>query len=296
MKPPAFDYHAPTSISEAIAALAHYGGEAKVLAGGQSLMPLLNMRLVRPAALVDINRIASLEGIRVDDGRITVGALTRQRALEEDGALAAALPLLGEIARYIGHPAIRNRGTVGGSLAHGDPAAELPCAMLALEAALVVEGPRGARPVPAERFHRHLLTTDLAFDELLTGIEIPVPPRATGHGFAELTRRFGDFAVVGAVALITLDPVGRCCRARVALAGVAPTSVRARRVEAALEGDGLEPTRIDEAVQLAREEIDPPSDLHAPRAYREAMTAVMIRRAVLEAARRARTAAGGRNA
>lgn len=288
LKPAAFEYHAPRSLEEAVDLLARYGGEAKVIAGGQSLMPILNMRLARPAALVDINRIADLERVRVHDGHVTFGALARQRLLEEDVAVMRALPLLAEMAPHIGHPATRNRGTVAGSVAHGDPAAELPCAMLALEATLTVTGARGTRRVAAERFNVGLLTTDLAPDEILVALDVPVPPGPTAHAFMEMTRRFGDFALVAVAVLLRLGGDGRAADVRVALAGVAPTPVRARGVEAALRGEVVTPARIGEAAALVRGDVDPHADMHATREYREAMAVAMVGRAVTEAARRAR--------
>ena len=236
MKPPPFEYCAPRTVEETVALLARYGSDAKVIAGGQSLMPLLNMRLARPAVLVDMNRIAELESVRRVDGRVTFGALTRQRRLEDDPDIAALLPLLAEMAPYIGHPATRNRGTIGGSIAHADPAAELPCCMLVLGATFTLTGPKGDRRVAAEHFHLGPLTTGLSPDEVLTAIEVPVPPPDTGHAFVEMTRRFGDFALVAAAALVVLDGRGRCRVARVGLAGVAP-SPDERQVREALAGN-----------------------------------------------------------
>lgn len=287
MKPPPFEYHAPTTVDEALALLGRYGGDAKVIAGGQSLMPILNMRLARPAALVDLNRVRDLERVEVVGGRVTFGALARQRVLEEAEAVMRAQPLLAEIAPFVGHPSTRNRGTIAGSIAHGDPAAELPCAMSVLEATYTVAGPSGTRQVPAERFHVGALTTDLGLDEILVAVDAPTPPPGTTHAFLELTRRFGDFAVVAVATLVTRDGADRCTRLRIGLAGVAPTPVRARSVEKALEGERLTPKTIAEAAPLVAGDIDPASDVHATREYREAMAAVFVRRALVEALRRA---------
>jgi carbon-monoxide dehydrogenase medium subunit len=287
VKPAAFEYHAPATLEEALALLGRYAGDAKVLAGGQSLVPMLAMRLARPAALVDLNRIAALERVEIAAGHVTFGALARQRVLEEDRALGAAQPLLAAAARFIGHPATRNRGTIAGSIAHGDPAAELPCAMLALEATYTVAGPGGTRAVPAERFHVGELTTDLGADEVLVAVEAPVPPPGVAHAFIEQTRRFGDFALVAVAVLAALDDAGRCTYLRVALAGVAPRPVRARSVERALAGERLTPARIAAAAAFVRDDIDPAGDVHATREYREAMAPVFTRRALGEAARRA---------
>lgn len=287
MKPPPFEYHAPTTVDEALALLARYGDDAKVIAGGQSLMPMLAMRLARPAALVDLNRIEALARREIADGRVTFGALVRQRLLEEDAAVVARQPLLAEVARLVGHPATRNRGTIAGSIAHGDPAAELPCAMLALEATYTVAGQGGDRTVSAERFHRGALTVDLQPDEILVDIAVPSPPAGTAHAFLELTRRFGDFAIVAAGVLATVDGDRRCTRLRVALAGIAPTPVRARSVEQALTGERLTPARIAAAAPLVRGDIDPPDDVHATREYRHAMAVVFVKRALGEALRHA---------
>lgn len=287
MKPAPFEYHAPATVDEAVTLLQRYGGDAKVIAGGQSLVPMLAMRLARPAALVDINRIRDLERVAVTAGRIAFGALARQRVLEEDRAVGEAVPLLADLARFVGRPATRNRGTIVGSLAHGDPAAELPCAMLALEATYIAASPAGRRRISAERFHLGALTTDLRPDEVLVGVEAQPPPPGTAHAFVELTRRFGDFALVAVAVLLTPDGDGRCARLRVALAGVAATPVRARSVERALEGERLTAARIAEAAPLVRDAIDPAGDVHATREYREAMAAVVLGRALSQAMRRA---------
>ncbi len=287
MKPPAFEYHAPRSTEEAVALLARYGDDAKVIAGGQSLMPLLNMRLSRPAALVDLNRIESLDRIARRDGVVEVGALVRQRALEHDAGVRAALPLLAAMAPHIGHPATRNRGTIVGSLTHADPSAELPCAIQALEASFVAVGPRGSRTIAAKAFHRGLLTSDLGPDEIVTRVDIPVPPAGTVHAFLEMARRFGDFAIVAVAVLLALDHRRRVRDVRIALAGVAPTPVRAAGVERALAG--AVPTAIDiaEAARLVDAEIDPPDDLHATADYRKAMARVFVGRALTQAWQRA---------
>ena len=197
MKPPRFDYHAPASIDDAVALLARYGGDAKVLAGGQSLMPMLNFRLARPAALVDVNRIAALAYVREDNGTVAFGAMTRQRTIEFSPVVARRLPLLLEATRWVGHLPIRSRGTIGGSIAHADPSAEYPAVLTALDGEVVAQGPRGRRTLKAEELFETYLTTRLAPDELLVEVRLPATPAGAGHAFEEFARRHGDFAIVG---------------------------------------------------------------------------------------------------
>lgn len=287
MKPPSFEYYAPRAVDEALAHLAEHGDAAKVLAGGQSLVPLLNLRLAAPEVLVDVNRVPGLDGVQAWDGGLAIGALVRQSALERSELAAERLPLLVEATRLVGHPTIRHRGTIGGSLAHADPAAELPAAMLALEATLVARSARGERTIPAQEFFTGYLTTALAQDELLVEVRVPGVPDGTGSAFMELSRRTGDFAICGAATLVTLDGQGRCTRARVALCGVGAGPVRARGVEAALEGEAPQGEALEAAARRVVEEIDPPSDIHGSAAYRQKMAVVMTRRAVALAAERA---------
>jgi carbon-monoxide dehydrogenase medium subunit len=287
VKPPTFDYVAPRSLDEVLASLAEHGDAAKVLAGGQSLVPLLNMRLAGPRVLVDINDVDDLGRLAAWDGGLAIGALVRQSTLEREPLVRERLPLLTEAASLVGHPAIRHRGTVGGSLAHADPAAELPAAMLALEASLIVRGPRGARTISAAEFFTGYLTTALAPDELLTEIRVPGVPPGTGNAFLELSRRSGDFAVCGAAALVTLNASGRVDRMRVALCGVGTGPVRAYAVEQALAGELPSAERIAAATGSLAETLDPPSDIHGSAAYRARIAVVMARRAIALAARRA---------
>jgi carbon-monoxide dehydrogenase medium subunit len=287
MKPPAFDYVAAHSLDEAIARLAEHGSAAKVLAGGQSLVPLLNMRLAGPAVLVDINDIEGLDGLAVWDGGVTIGALVRQSTLERANLIRQRMPLLVEAAGLVGHPAIRHRGTVGGSLAHADPAAELPAAMVALEAEVVVRSQRGARVLSAPELSIGYLTTALADDELLTEIRVPGVPPGTGSAFLEMARRAGDFAVCGTAALVTLNSSGRIDRVRIALCGVANGPIRARQVEQALVGESPSGPAVAMAAQRVLDEIDPPSDIHGSAAYRRKLAVVMARRAIELAGQRA---------
>ena len=287
MKPPSFEYYAPRTIDEAVARLAEHGDGAKVLAGGQSLVPLMNLRLAAPDVLVDVNRVDGLADLSAWDGGLSIGALVRQSALERSDLARERLPLLAEAIRYVGHPTIRHRGTVGGSLAHADPAAELPAVMLALDATLVARGPGGDREVPAADFFTGYLTTALAPDELLAEVRVPDVPDGTGVAFVELSRRYGDFAICGAAVLVTLDDAGRCTRVRVALCGVGPGPIRARAVEDALQNETPAGGALQSAAQRAVDEIDPPSDVHGSASYRRKMAIVMTRRALALAAERA---------
>jgi CO/xanthine dehydrogenase FAD-binding subunit len=287
MKPPSFDYVAPRSLEEALDILGQHGSAAKVLAGGQSLVPLLNLRLAGPELLVDINDVQGLDRLSAWDGGLAIGALVRQSDLERADVVRERLPLLAEAAALVGHPAIRHRGTAGGSLAHADPAAELPAAVLALEATLVVSGRNGTRSLAASEFFTGYLTTALEPDELLTEIRVAGVPRGTGSAFVEMSRRSGDFAICGAAALVTLNAGGRCDRVRLALCGVGAGPVRARGVEDALLGEVPTGTLLQEAAQRVLADIDPPSDIHGSAAYRRKLAVVMARRAIELAARRA---------
>ncbi len=286
MKPPKFEYHAPATVGEAVALLARYGGEAKVLAGGQSLVPLLNFRLTRPAALVDLNRIAALAGIREHDGWLRFGAMTRQRAIEFSPVVARRLPLLAEATRWVGHLPIRTRGTIGGSIAHADPAAEYPAVLVALEGEVVARGPRGERVIGAADFFQTYLTTVLAPDEILTEVRLPAMEPGSGWAFEEFARRHGDFAIVGIAALVVLDG-RRCRRARLAAAGAGPVPVRLRQAEAVLECGSVDESSIQAAAAAAERAVEPDGDLHASAEYRRHLTGVLTARALRRAVARA---------
>ena len=288
MKPPRFDYHAPTSVEEAVQLLARYGGEAKALAGGQSLVPLLNFRLARPAALVDLNRAAELAFIREVNGQLRLGAMTRQRTIEFSPVVGRRLPLLAEATRWVGHLPIRTRGTIGGSLAHADPSAEYPTVLTVLEGEVVAQSPRGERVLTAGELFRTYLTTTLAEDELLTEVRLPCPPAGAGYAFEELARRHGDFALVGIAAVVVVEG-GRCRRARLATAGAGPVPLRLRAAEQVLESEGLTDAAIDAAGARAAELVTPDTDIHASAEYRRHLTGVLTARAL----RRARARAGG---
>lgn len=287
MKPPRFQYFAPRTRDEALALLAGHGERAKILAGGQSLIPLLNFRLAHPEALVDINRIADLTYIRADDGAVVIGALTRQHAVEQSETIRARVPVVAEACRLIGHLPIRHRGTIGGNLAHADPASELPAVAVALEAQLTLVSSEGMRTVPADRFFVGPLTTALRTGEMLTELRIPGLPARTGGAFVEMARRAGDFALVGVAALLTLDGSGRCQRARIALGGVGPTPIRARAAEEALVGQAPTGAALDEAATRAAAATSPPSDVHASAAFRTKLARHFTRQAIALAAQRA---------
>ncbi|MCX2726291.1 xanthine dehydrogenase family protein subunit M [Thermomicrobium sp. 4228-Ro] len=288
MKPPRFRYTAPESLEEALALLADLGDEAKPLAGGQSLVPMLNMRLARPSVLVDLNRIAELDGIELENGFLRVKAMTRHRAVERSPSVAQYQPLLAEAIRYVGHLPIRTRGTVGGSIAHADPAAELPGVLVALDGAVELRSRNGQRVVPAGEFFVDLLTTVAAADELVTAVRFPVLPTRSGTAWLEVARRHGDYALVGIGAVVTLSDDGRTIEdARLSFIGVSGTPVRARSAEAALRGQPLAPETWRAAAAAVREELDPTSDIHASAAYRRFVAGVLAERALALAAQRA---------
>ena len=288
MKPPPFDYLAPRTLDEALEALADHGSEAKVLAGGQSLIPLLNFRLARPGVLVDLNRLEDLAHVRTgDDGSLRIGALTRQRVLERDPRVARAAPVLAETVPWIAHPQIRNRGTVGGSLAHADPAGELPALAVALDARLRLLSRRGERTVAADDFYLGLFSTALAPDEVLAEIEVPPSPAGTGWSFLEQARRPGDYAQVGLAAGLTLDEGGVCRRARLVFLSVGDRPVVATEAAALLEGERPSETLFAEAAETAAAETEPGDDIHASADFKRHLARVLSRRALARAARRA---------
>jgi carbon-monoxide dehydrogenase medium subunit len=287
MKPPRFDYHAPRSVEEAVGLLTRYGGDAKVLAGGQSLMPMLNFRLARPAALIDVNRIPALAYVREDNGTVAFGAMTRQRTIEFSPVVARRVPLLAEATRWVGHLPIRSRGTIGGSIAHADPSAEYPAVLTALAGEVVVQGPRGRRTLAPGQLFETYLTTRLAPDELLVEVRLPAMPTGAGYAFEEFARRHGDFAIVGIAAMVVRDGA-RCRAARLATAGAGPVPVRLRAAEEVLERDGLGEAAIAAAAARAAELVAPDSDVHASADYRRHLTSVLTARALKRAGERAR--------
>ncbi len=290
MKPAPFDYIAATSVDMAAAALAEAGDDAKIIAGGQSLVPLLNFRLLRPSVLVDINGIERLAFIRETASDIRIGALTRHHQLETSPVIARHLPVLSCAMTHVAHLAIRNRGTIGGSLAHGDPAAELPMMMLLLDAELHIASVAGERTIAARDFFLDALTVDLNGGEIVTDIALPKLPPHTGWGFEEVARRRGDFALAATAATLRVD-AGAIVEARIALTGVSRTAVRAASAESLLVGQALDPPQAGRAIEAVRAAIEPDTDLHASADYRRHLAGVLTSRALAAAWRRANESA-----
>ena len=289
MKPAPVEYVAPGTLEEVLSILSEQGGDAKLLAGGQSLVPMMNFRLAAPELLVDLNRIDSLAGVSERlGGGISIGGMTRQRALERDELIRQRVPLLAEIAPNIAHPQIRNRGTLGGSLAHADPAAELPVAAVVLDAEIQLESQRGTRAVPAKEFFTSLLTTSMKEDEILLRVDFPaIQPRSAG-AFLEVARRSGDYASAGVAARITLDAEGRCEDARLVYLSAGDIPMSADRATALLRTEGLSEASIAAAADLAaREEIDPTQDIHASAEYKRHVARTLTVRTLTTAWERA---------
>ena len=292
MKMPAFCYHRPASVEEAIGLLAEYGSDAKVLAGGQSLVPLLALRLSHPEHLVDIGRVGGLDSVDEGPGGFTVGAAARHSDVELSPVTGRAAPLVAAAMPHIGHRAIRNRGTVCGSLAHADPAAELPAVALATDAELVARSTGGERTVPAADFFLGYLTSALEETELLTAVRFPPWPARTGGAVAEVSRRHGDYALVGLAAVVGLGETNRVERAALAFFGAGSTPVRVSEAERVLIGEAADPAAFAEAAEVVAKTIDPPSDNHATAAYRAHVAGVLTRRCLAEAATRAQSGSG----
>lgn len=289
MKPASFEYFRPRSLDEALSLLADYGADAKPLAGGQSLIPAMNFRLATPSVLVDLNGLDELAEIKDHSGDLSIGGMTRQRAVERSALVAERVPLVAEAMPHIAHPAIRNRGTVGGSLAHADPAAELPAVMLALKARLTVSSESGTREVPADDFFVGLFSTAVQPGELLTEIRIPPSPTRSGFAFKEISRRHGDFALVGVAAVVQLDEEGRCTEARIALLSVGDRPMLAAQGAKVLIGQPPSTGAIRAAADAtATSDIDPSSDIHASARYRRQLANVLTRRVLERAFERAR--------
>lgn len=282
MKPASFVYHAPRTLEEALELAAELGDEAKFLAGGQSLVPAMNFRLAQPAALIDLNRVPELCSLRLsDDGGLAIGAMTRQRTVERDPRVAERAPLLHQALPYVAHPQIRNRGTIGGSLAHADPASELPAVALALEARLRLRNRNREREVAAADFYTGLFETALEPDELLVEVVLPQVGRKRGFAFDEVSRRHGDYALVGVAVAARLDPQGRSSGTRIALLSVGDGPVLAREAIALLEGELPSPEAVRAGAAAAAErDIDPPSDIHASAAFRRHLARVLTERAL----------------
>jgi aerobic carbon-monoxide dehydrogenase medium subunit len=283
MKLPAVEYEAPVTVADAVDLLAEHQDEASVLAGGQSLIPLLALRLARPALLIDINRVPELAGVSASNGSVAVGAMTREYVAEDSQVIADGVPLLAAALPLIGHEAIRSRGTIGGSLAHGDPSAEIPAVALALDAELVVRGRSGERVIPAAEWFEGFLATARRADELLVEVRFPTGAPGTGVTFLEVARRHGDFAIVGLAASLTLSD-GTISDARLAFSGVSDVPVRAAAAEGVLIGESPSASLFEEAARRATADLDPPADLHGSSGYRKQIAATLVRRGLQTAA------------
>jgi carbon-monoxide dehydrogenase medium subunit len=295
MKPPPFSYHDPRTVADAVGLLASLEN-AKLLAGGQSLMPMLNMRYVLPDHVIDLNRVEGLSYINARDGGLEIGAMTRQRDIEFSDVVRTRCPLMHEAIQQVGHRQTRNRGTLGGSLCHLDPSAELVSLAAALDAKVTVTGKSGTRSIDFPAFPVAYMTPALELDEILTGVTFPCWPAGHGYAFVEFARRHGDFAIVSTAVLIEEDRNGKVTRASVTLGGMGPAPVRASEVEKALVGEAIEEKRLREICETLRK-LDAIDDIHAPASYRQQLATVLPRRALLKAHERVqeRTAAGARS-
>jgi len=283
MKPAPFNLLRPRSVDEALALLQAHGDDAKVLAGGQSLVPLMNFRLAQPGNLIDLNGVRGLDQIQFNDHALSLGAMVRQRDVERSPAIAERLPILREAIEQIAHPAIRNRGTVGGSLVHADPSAELPLLAIALDATFHLRSARASRSVAARDFYQGYLITDIAADELLVEIDFNLPPANSGWCCAEIARRQGDFAIVAVAVLLDRASDRSVSFARVALGGVGPAPLRVAAAEEVLLGQRPGSELFRRAGDAAEQAVEPPADIHASSAYRRHLTAVLVRRALATA-------------
>jgi carbon-monoxide dehydrogenase medium subunit len=287
MIPPAFEYLRPNTIPEAIAFLQQYGDDAKILSGGQSLIPMMKFRLARPGHLIDINRISGLDYIKEEGGYLKIGGLTREAELEHSALIREKYPILFDTSRVIADPQIRNMATLAGNLAHGDPANDHPATMMALGAQIVATGPQGERVIPVESFFITLFTTDLQHDEIVTEIRIPTPPPKSGGAYLKLERKVGDFATAAVAAQVTVDGQGLCQKAGIALTNVGATPIKATKAEEFLKGKKLDDANIAQAAQLASEAAQPSSDLRGPEEYKRGLVKELTKRALVRAYERA---------
>jgi carbon-monoxide dehydrogenase medium subunit len=283
MKLPAFEYACPATLSEAVALLASHGGDAKAIAGGQSLVPMLAFRVASPSLLVDLRKLPGLDQIKITEAGVSLGALVRWRDILDDARLRRAHPLLAAAIKHVAHYQIRNRGTVGGSVAHADPAAEMPGVVVTCEAEIAVTGKSGARVIPADSFFQGALTTALASDEIIIEIRFPAWPPGRRFGFEEFALRRGDFALAAAAVFYDQDAGGRAANAHVGVIGVGDRPVRLATVEAALDGARVDAAVIARAAAAASAAVDPQDDIHASAAYRRSLVGTMVERALLSA-------------
>jgi aerobic carbon-monoxide dehydrogenase medium subunit len=287
MIPPAFEYLRPNTIPEAIALLQQYGEDAKILSGGQSLIPMMKLRLARPAYLIDINRISGMSYIKEDAGFLKIGGLTREAELEASPLIRSKYPIILDTAHVIADPQVRNLATVAGNLAHGDPANDHPATMLALGAQVVATGPRGERIIPIEEFFLSLFSTALQQDEIVTEIRIPTPPARSGGAYFKLERKVGDFATAAVAAQITLDDNGTVQKVGIGLTNVGPKPLKATQTENFLRGKKVDQASIAQASQLAAQESQPSTDLRGPAEYKRGLIKEFTRRALARALERA---------
>jgi carbon-monoxide dehydrogenase medium subunit len=288
MIPPSFDYHVPNSVQDAIDMLKKYGSDAKILSGGMSLIPLMKLRLAEPAHLIDINRISGLNQVKEAEGFLRIGALVREADLEKSELIRSKYPLLLDTILVIADPLVRNRATIGGNLAHGDPANDHPATMLALEAEVVAIGPQGERWIPVTSFFTDLFTTALSSDEVLTEIRIPIPPPGSGGAYCKLERKVGDFATAGVAAQLTVGKDDLCERVGIGLTNVGVTPIKARKAEEGLRGKKIDGESIKRAAQLAAEESEPTADLRGSEEYKRDLVRVLAVRALNRALERSR--------
>lgn len=287
MIPPSFEYFRPRTISEAVALLQQHGDEAKILSGGQSLIPMMKFRLARPGFLIDINRIAGLSYIKEEGGFLKIGGLTREAELEASSLIRSKYPIILDTASVIADPQVRNLATIGGNLAHGDPANDHGATMLALGAQVVATGAKGQRVIKIEDFFVSIFTTALAHDEILTEIQIPIPPAKSGGAYFKLERKVGDFATAAVAAQITLDGSGACQKAGIGLTNVGATPLKARKAEDFLRGKKLDAASINQAAQFAADESQPSPDLRGPAEYKKGLVKELAKRALASALKRA---------
>ena len=287
MIPPSFEYLRPKSISEAIQMLQQHGDDAKILSGGQSLIPMMKLRLARPGILIDINRIAGLSHIKEEGGFLKIGGLTREAELESSPLVRSKYPILADTTHVIADPQVRNLATVGGNLAHGDPANDHPATMIALGAQVLANGPKGERVIPIEDFFVSLFTTALKPDEILTEIRVPIPQARSGGAYQKLERKVGDFATAAVAVQLTLDAQGACQKAGIGLTNVGATPIKARKAESSLQGKKLDDAAIAEAAQLAADQAEPGADLRGPAEYKKGLVKELARRALVIARDRA---------
>jgi aerobic carbon-monoxide dehydrogenase medium subunit len=283
-----FQYESPRTIKEAIALLQKYGDEAKILSGGHSLIPMMKLRFATPEYLIDINRIPGLSYIREEGGILKIGALTRESEIEHSDLLKKHFPIFGDVTKLIADPQVRNMGTIGGNLAHGDAANDHPAVMLALNATVIATGPDGERAIPIDEFFFGFYQTALQPDEILTEIQIPISQHGTGSSYHKLERKVGDYATAGVAVHLTLDKNKKCTSIGIGLTNVNPTPLRAVRSEQALYGKELTEAVIAEAAQFASEDCSPSSDLRGSEEYKRAMVAVLVKRMIHKAAERAK--------